>query len=572
MRKLSILTSSVMALLLMGLHSFGVGGAPLGSRDNSLNQQLNELSRFGVSYRFLNESTIELRDAIMGWSRVKTLQEPEEAAIRSWAASRGIPVIDIDPTLVDTSQWTGWYEYWTHVPVGNGTSRVPTQAYDFDGNGFPEVYGFFGGVGFADSRVFEVYPDGSSLQRYIYNNPVVGIGIQVVDVDGNGTVEAAFSRGQFTYVYEQPTPTSLPTQLKCAFKKYDGLGAYASVEHLVDMDGDSVMDFVHRGADTSVSQYYLMYVSEYNVSIQNFEKIWYIEPPIPPTGFDFMDGYDVGDYDGDGLMEVIASSLNGKLRIVENAGNNTYAVTVLDSLPLVNMYYQTSGDVDGDGKREFFVGATMGSGNWTVMFESVGDNMYTPRVVLHLLSGGSLDDPTYFTDDVNGDGRLELVILSGGWLYVFKSDADDSYYLWYLKKGPSSFSVNFVDLDGDSIKDLLWSVVRENQYGSDIFRGSPLVSVPPTKWTTPTVIELFQNYPNPFNPTTNIRYILPARERVSLRVFDIAGREVATLVDAVQDAGSHVVQWNTDGVASGVYLYRLRTSRGIPTRKMILLR
>ncbi|MBK7229244.1 MAG: hypothetical protein IPH97_10365 [Ignavibacteriales bacterium] len=91
-------------------------------------------------------------------------------------------------------------------------------------------------------------------------------------------------------------------------------------------------------------------------------------------------------------MEYILSSIWGQIRIIENIGNDSYAVTVYDSLPLVNMYYQASGDVDMDRKREFFIGATMGDGNWITMFETNGDNQYTPKVALHLLSGGSLDE------------------------------------------------------------------------------------------------------------------------------------------------------------------------------------
>ncbi len=564
MHKLSVATCVAGAILFLGQ-------TPQNTLHNVLNQKLDELSRIGITHRFLDENTIELRDTLAGWTRVKTLKEPDEAAIRGWASTRGIPVIDIDPTLVDTSEWTGWYNYWTYVFVSNGDRRVPTQAFDFDSNGFPEVYGAFGGVGFpAESRVFEVYPDGSSAQRHIY--PVAGLSTQVLDVDGNGLPDLVFNTGQFVRVYEQPSSGSLPTQLKCVFNKYNGLAGYLSIEPMADMDGDSVMDFVHRGADTTVSQYYLMYVSEYNSSIQNFEKTWSIEPPIPPTGFDFMDGYDMGDYDGDGRMEIISSSLRGKIRVVENTGNNAYAVTFEDSLPLVNMYYQSSGDIDNDGKREFFVGATMGSGNWTVMYEADSNNHFSPRILLHLLSGGSLDDPTYFCRDVNGDGQLELVILSGGWLYVFKSDANDSYYLWYLRQGPSSFTVNFHDMDGDGIQDILWSSIRESRWATDIFKGSPLVSVGPEAPGLPERAELLQNYPNPFNPNTRIVYRVRSRESVSLKVYDMLGREVQTLVNEAKTPGEYQVTWDARGFASGIYIYRMQTTAASISKKMLLVR
>jgi hypothetical protein len=89
--------------------------------------------------------------------------------------------------------------------------------------------------------------------------------------------------------------------------------------------------------------------------------------------------------------------------------------------------------------------------------------------------------------------------------------------------------------------------------------------------------ELFQNFPNPFNPTTVIQYAVPAgRSRqvgtVSLRVYDILGREVATLVNEVQQPGYHSVHFNAIDLPSGVYFYRLETESFAATKMMLLLR
>ena len=92
----------------------------------------------------------------------------------------------------------------------------------------------------------------------------------------------------------------------------------------------------------------------------------------------------------------------------------------------------------------------------------------------------------------------------------------------------------------------------------------------------PRRFELFQNYPNPFNPATTIPYQLPGTDQVRLEIFNLLGQRVATLLDEEQPAGRHAAVWNgTDGagrpVASGIYLYRLRTSRTSHTRPMMLL-
>ena len=94
----------------------------------------------------------------------------------------------------------------------------------------------------------------------------------------------------------------------------------------------------------------------------------------------------------------------------------------------------------------------------------------------------------------------------------------------------------------------------------------------------PESFELSQNFPNPFNPTTTIRYGLPQEERVTLKVYNILGEEVVTLVnDELKTAGFHVAVWdgrNSNGqrVGSGVYLYQVRFENGVETKKMALVR
>jgi len=90
--------------------------------------------------------------------------------------------------------------------------------------------------------------------------------------------------------------------------------------------------------------------------------------------------------------------------------------------------------------------------------------------------------------------------------------------------------------------------------------------------STPEQFILHQNYPNPFNPTTTIRFSLPQRQYVTLKVFDVLGREVATLVNAQITAGVHSIVFDSNGLASAVYFYRLETGHFVETRKLILLR
>jgi hypothetical protein len=83
---------------------------------------------------------------------------------------------------------------------------------------------------------------------------------------------------------------------------------------------------------------------------------------------------------------------------------------------------------------------------------------------------------------------------------------------------------------------------------------------------------LFDAYPNPFNPSTMISFLLPTRSFVSLKIFNILGSEVATLVSGQLSAGYHSQQWDAADMPSGIYLYQIQTGNTTQTRKLILLR
>jgi hypothetical protein len=83
---------------------------------------------------------------------------------------------------------------------------------------------------------------------------------------------------------------------------------------------------------------------------------------------------------------------------------------------------------------------------------------------------------------------------------------------------------------------------------------------------------LYQNYPNPFNPITNIQFRIPNSEFICLKVYDVIGNEIITLVDEYKSAGSYEVEFSGEGLSSGVYFFRLQTGSYTETKKMVLLR
>ncbi|MDX1371653.1 MAG: M1 family aminopeptidase, partial [Nitrososphaeraceae archaeon] len=88
----------------------------------------------------------------------------------------------------------------------------------------------------------------------------------------------------------------------------------------------------------------------------------------------------------------------------------------------------------------------------------------------------------------------------------------------------------------------------------------------------PLEFNLEQNYPNPFNPSTTIKFTLPEKEFVTLKIYDVMGNEVAILLSEEKSIGSHSVEFNAVGLASGTYFYKLQAGNNIETRKMLLLK
>lgn len=88
----------------------------------------------------------------------------------------------------------------------------------------------------------------------------------------------------------------------------------------------------------------------------------------------------------------------------------------------------------------------------------------------------------------------------------------------------------------------------------------------------PTTFVLGQNYPNPFNPTTNIKYQIAEHGFVSLKIYDVLGNEIASLVNKENPAGIYEVEWNASGFSSGIYFYQLKTGNFVETRKMVLIK
>ena len=103
-------------------------------------------------------------------------------------------------------------------------------------------------------------------------------------------------------------------------------------------------------------------------------------------------------------------------------------------------------------------------------------------------------------------------------------------------------------------------------------KGGLVMGVTNNQSQIPQIYALLQNYPNPFNPTTKIKFDLPKQGFVSLKVYDVLGKEVAALVSGVKNAGSYIVEFKGANLSSGIYYYRLEAGNFVNVKKMVLIK
>ena len=152
------------------------------------------------------------------------------------------------------------------------------------------------------------------------------------------------------------------------------------------------------------------------------------------------------------------------------------------------------------------------------------------------------------------------------------------YWLFLDLQGPGPGSYDFFDWTIQDSVGLVYQIMEPgisyNMSGA-IINGKTIgaiMNVQSRDAQIPTAPILYQNYPNPFNPETNFRFVLPSADHVTLKIYDLLGREQATLIEDRLSSGEHSVSWNANSHPSGMYFYQLKTSTFTQTKKLLLLK
>jgi len=200
----------------------------------------------------------------------------------------------------------------------------------------------------------------------------------------------------------------------------------------------------------------------------------------------------------------------------------------------------------------------------------------------------SEDGTVYFTGFFRGNvdfGNGVTVSQIGSYDVLVISYSSDGEVRWAAKAGSTAFDQGGgIVIDGGGNTYLTGFVGENSVFGNFAFTGGQsnffiarvhddqIVTSIPSITSLPETFSLKQNYPNPFNPTTKISFSIPSAEFISIKVYNVLGNEIATLVDEEKSAGQYEIIFDASKHTSGVYFYKLLAGNFSETKKMVLLK
>ncbi len=417
---------------------------------------------------------------------------------------------------------------------------------------------------------YEIYDtvDGSNS----YSAPVLA------DLFGDGNKEIMFcSHSSGTYggiIYAVKNDgTSLP-----GWPNFVDNWIYAPVA-IADVNGDDQYDIVIGEYGASATPAFYLYAYNRDGSlITNY-------PVGPLDGMATQAAF--ADLDNDGELEMVLDR-NG-----QDGDFGSYVALNLDGTPVTGfplpVHLNTSfnqpvfADFNNDGTLDMFGGSFEFLGNyetdgyaWNTGVPYDAASIINPVYQFNPQHDGVFVDPSVvpvelssFTAGVNGHS-VNLV-------WSTASEKNNAFFELYR----NDRRIGTVQGSGTTTEKNTYSFTDENVtagtysyklYQQDYDGTRKLAGETEATVGSPVNFTLDQNYPNPFNPTTVIKYSLPTESFVTLKVFDVMGNEVKTLVNEKKSAGSYNVNFNAANLAAGLYVYQLRTENFVSSKKMMLLK
>jgi hypothetical protein len=510
-------------------------------------------------------------------------------------------ITEIDLRNIDTTLYYDKYSLWKEVPVGSGPNSFVLVS-DVNNNKLPELYGRKKGYNtdYSDIVVYELNNYGGFDSVYSYSNTSIAKSIYDIDKDGMSELhlrrfEDSLYPGNSYLFYRKSSIDSLAKELSFIF--YYPFTPYTTQQNdnkFGDWDGDEFTDQAFHILGIG------MFIFEYNPSIQNFDSVYFYDNISINREFA---GFAIDDFDQDGRTEFFSGSTKGYVSCVENKGDNSYSPTWVGRVETYNAYQlaQTN-DIDGNGKKEIWVGGDafypdIGPMTRITIFEADGDDSYHIVGRIDLVGVFSFFAQNYQAVDVDNDGIEEMMICIEQTVLILKFNGEtnrQSFELFYLKKndlaldGRNSvfYGAVMYDLTGNGIEEVIITLddIKKNvglKLFSQIYKPNFPAEIIVEEKDGPTSYKLYPIFPNPFNSKANIKFDITAHAMVSLKVYNVIGKEISALVEKDFPPGNYTYSWEAidhegRSLPSGIYFIRLsahsKTESYSKTKKVLLLK
>ncbi|MEW6016184.1 MAG: S8 family serine peptidase [Candidatus Zixiibacteriota bacterium] len=405
------------------------------------------------------------------------------------------------------------------------------------------------------SKVFILSSEGQFIRTYDYTS-----GYHPVDLDGDGVDELYLGHEDFGLIRQVEPLTGV---IQDSLIITEGGSTFYTVDiSSYDIDNDKEPELLIYGYYRDLG--YWLYAFEYGfLPVAGWPRQLNINDFVVPTNPVF------GDINGDQIPEyfatyfdfsasyILAWNLDGSSFIPGNADG--YFATVPE-LSVLNMLLLA--DMNGDSRAEIVACAIN-----DVLFDYRVQRIYAWNQAGEIISGfpivAEAGNSTYYRHtpvigDINKNGDVDLVMTTADSSLIFVEFPGAEF-------SPCTSPAPFWRYDRDMSN---MGGIPDSCGPTDISENETLL---------PSGFSLSQNRPNPFNSSTALTFTLPRKEHLALTIYDILGRPVRTLLDRPLSAGRYEVRWDglTDKgqpTASGVYLYRIKTSSFAVTRKMVLMK
>lgn len=448
---------------------------------------------------------------------------------------------------------------------------------------------------------------------------------EIDDVDGDGTQELLIPKNLTgapnddfliihavgTWEFENQGFATFEVEgssYRLASTKFGGGSPYGI--HSVDLNGDGKKEIVCHNWN---------YLDYWVIKVTGTDTYVLPDTTAPVNGthyFQITPGYDyvalfggiVANLDNDNNSEVylplyggLKDSLDGALYVIDyNPGddvqiaNGTHAVKIADKVSQnsegvgISNFWGVEADLDRNGKKEILIGSAYPSNVVAIEYNGTGslrDPANYTRKVLYAGESSIIDSVEYRDNagvkdtvtgsgegfvtkmskpmDIDGDGKIEVVL-------PYQSLYDSTVYVWKHYDAINSQWVVDSAKKVTVAKKWAFRTLEADQVGAVQTKNYSVI--------TPDDYLLNQNYPNPFNPSTTISFVLPLAKNVTMKIYDMLGKEVATVINNQYfDKGTHSVVWNGKDdngrtVASGSYIGKMKAGNVEKSIKMMMLK